>query len=238
MLCSTIRAPATVHYRAYIARTAHCGYHKKKSQYRRHASKQLHGDNCRIQCSSCFDLNASHIPELIKQLPTPQQKLPGETWLSTARQSLKQHTHVINRPSAYLLKPYGTQSGCLKLKSGALVCSPIHSKTERQTTSDTTSAHKPAHERLAFDGRRRLGTMRRATASLSRRHAFPTQMWRFTVHTETQKLDIKSKRRVAGCLIVRQRTCSPRWHTGLVPQTEVSERLVLIRSPVKKTCCV
>ena len=112
---------------------------QKKSQYRRHASKQLHGDKCRIQCSSCFDLNASHIPELIKQLSTPQQKLPGETWLSTARQSLKQHTHVINRPSAYLLKPYGTQSGCLKLKSGALGCSPTHSKTKQ--TSDTTCAH-------------------------------------------------------------------------------------------------
>ena len=93
MLCSTIRAPATVHFRAYIARTAHCGYHKKKSQYRRHAVKQLNGDKRRVQCSSCCDLNASHIPELIKQLSTPQQKLPGETWLSTARPSLKHHTH-------------------------------------------------------------------------------------------------------------------------------------------------
>ena len=239
-LCSTTRAPTTVDNRANPARTARCGEHKRigKCQYRRHTFKQPRCSKCRVQCSSCCDLNASRIPELIKQLSTPQQKLPGETWLATARQSLKQHTRVINRPSGFFLEPYGTLSGCLKLKSGPLGCSPIHSKTERQTTNDTTSAHKPAHERLAFDDRRRLGTTRRATASLSRRHAFQNLAWRLTVHTETQKLGIKSKRRVTGCLIVRQRTCSPRWHTRLVPQTEVSQRLVLIRSPVKKTRCV
>ena len=52
-------------------------------------------------------------------------------------------------------------------------------------------------------------------------------MCRFAAHLQTQKLVIRSKRRVTTCLIVRRRTCSPRWHTGRVPQTEVSERLVL-----------
>ena len=70
------------------------------------------------------------------------------------------------------------------------------------------------------------------------RHAFPTQKWRFTAHSQTQKLVIRSKRRVTGCLIVRRRACSPRWHTRRVPRTVLSERLVLIRSPVKKnTLC-
>ena len=60
---------------------------------------------------------------------------------------------------------------------------------------------------------------------------------RFAAHLQTQKLDIKSSDALQ-CLIVRQRTCSHRWHTRRVPQTEVSERLVLILSPVKKTRCV
>ena len=66
------------------------------------------------------------------------------------------------------------------------------------------------------------------------RHAYPTQRWRFTAHSQTQKLAIRSKRRVTGCLIVRRRTCSPRWHTRRVPRTVLSERLVLIRSPDEK----
>ena len=103
-LCSTTRAPTTVDNRANTAHTAHFGHHKKRSQYRRHAVKQLNGDKRRVQCSSCCDLNASRIPELIKQLSTPQQKLPGETWLSTARPSLKHHTHCDQSTVGVLVK--------------------------------------------------------------------------------------------------------------------------------------
>ena len=49
--------------------------------------------------------------------------------------------------------------------------------------------------------------------------------------THEHHLEIRSKRCVTGCEIVHRRTCSPRWHTRRMPQTEVSERLVLILSP-------
>ena len=53
----------------------------------------------------------------MKEHSPSQKKLPGETLLSTARPSLKHHTRVINRPSAYLMKPDGTLGGKLNKRT-------------------------------------------------------------------------------------------------------------------------
>ena len=118
-------------------------------------------------------------------------------------------------------------------RNGALVCSPIHSKTETRTTSGTICAHTTwlrTFSMIVVVWAQRVVQPRVSRVNMN----FQLKRGDLLHTFKTQQLVIRCKRCVTGCLIVRRRACSPRWHARRVPQTEVSERLVLIRSPVKK----